>query len=123
MPDDDITDFERESLRIYTLSENADPTPAFAFRFYVPHLIHWAKWYLAAILAFAWFAPSGPTLSLKTSLILVAILLFVGVVAWHVRLAYTAVAHWRLLRRVLDWAAIHRLCDRHDATSNDENGG
>ena len=123
MPDDPITDFERESLRIYTLSENSNPTPAFAFRFYIPHLKRWATYYLVAILTFAWFAPTGPTLTLKTALVTVALLLFAGIIAWHVRLAYTACSHWRLLRRVLDWDTIHRLCDEHDARENDQNRG
>lgn len=123
MPDDSITDFERESLRIYTLSENSDPSPFFAFRFYIPHLRRWSIMFLAAIGAFSWFAPTGPTLSMKAALMVVAVLLFVGIVSWHVWLAYTAVSHWRLLRRVLDWDAIHRLCDTHDSHKRNHDGG
>ena len=118
MQQESITRFERESLRIYTLSENSDPTPAFAFQFYIPHLVRWALIFFAGMLVFAWVAPSGPKFSLKTTIIISAMILFAGVVAWHVRLAYTAVSHWQLLRRVLDWDAIHRLCDQYDAKSD-----
>ena len=115
MPDDELTDFERESLRIYILSEDTTPTPSFAFQFYIPHLKRWATILLPCLAAIAWIAPSGPTLSLKVALITVGLLLFAGIVAWHVRLAYTAVSHWGLLRRVLDWDTIHRLCELHDS--------
>jgi hypothetical protein len=30
-------------------------------------------------------------------------------------LAHSSVFHWRLLKRILNWDAIHRLCDNHDA--------
>ena len=71
--------------------------------------------FLVGMLVFAWIAPPGPTLSLKTTIIVCALILFAGIVVWHVRLAYTAVSHWQLLRRVLDWETIHRLCDLHDS--------
>ncbi len=115
MPDDEITDFERESLRIYMLSEDTTPTPLFAFQFYIPHLKNWAFILLPLLVAIAWIPPGGPTLSLKATLIAIVLILFAGIVAWHVRLAYTAVSHWKLLRRILDWDTIHRLCELHDS--------
>ena len=123
MQEETITKFERESLRIYTLSENSDPTPAFAFQFYVPHLVRWAVMFVVGMLIFAWVAPSGPTFSLKTTIIVCELILFGGIIVWHVRLAYTAVSHWQLMRRVLDWETIHRLCDLHDANTRKTTAG
>jgi hypothetical protein len=97
------------------LSEHDDPTPRFAFRFYVPGLLRWSGVYLGVCLGIVFVLPYGPDISLKTALLVIAAGLFIGVIAWHVRLAYSAVSHWRLLKRILNWGTIHRLCELHDA--------
>lgn len=109
------TAIQSETWHIYLLSEHDDPTPRFAFRFYVPGLLRWSGVYLGVCLGIVFVLPSGPDISLKTALLVIAAGLFIGVIAWHVRLAYSAVSHWRLLKRILNWGTIHRLCELHDA--------
>ena len=114
-----ISDNQRESLGYYIRAEGRDITPWFVLRLYYSRLTSWSCWLLLVALAIKVFAPVDTTITLRAAMLSIVAALLCGLLALSLRSSFASVEHWRLLQRVLDWDAVHRL---HDSEPHDDGG-
>ncbi len=104
-----LTSEDRETLRYYVATEGSEITAGFVFRFYIRRLWQWFCVSAGILLGIWLFVPVSPVLTLQTVAMLVVIAAYTTMFLLCLWTSCASVRHWRLLQRILDWDAVHRL--------------